>query len=281
AYGGPVVAGGKIFIGTNNNNPRDPAIKGDKGIIMCFDEKTGNFLWQAVHNKLPTGRASDWPDEGICSTPTVKGDPLYYSSNRSEVGCADGNGDPNKKGKAKFHWTYDMIQKEHVAPHNLSVCSPLIVGDLIFVVTANGVDEFHLDVPQPEAPSFIALDKQGKLVWKNNFPSASLVEAKKAGGKVNIKMLVDQGKLLMHGQWSNPVYAEPKGKKMVIFPGGDGWLYAFEPKSGELLWKFDCNPKTATYELGPKATRNDFIGTPVVYEDRLYIGVGQDPEHKV
>src|SRR5947209_1202453 len=33
AYGGPVVSGGKVFVGTNNNNPRDPAIKGDKGIV--------------------------------------------------------------------------------------------------------------------------------------------------------------------------------------------------------------------------------------------------------
>ncbi len=50
----------------------------------------------------------------------------------------------------------------------------------------------------------------------------------------------------MHGQWSNPTYAEVNGKSMVIFPGGDGWIYAFNPNSkgeGELLWKFDCNPK--------------------------------------
>ncbi|MBI1913770.1 MAG: PQQ-binding-like beta-propeller repeat protein [Planctomycetes bacterium] len=281
AYGGPTVVGGKVFIGTNNSNPRDPKIKGDKGVVMCFDEKTGKFLWQAVHDKLPTGRASDWPDEGICSSPTIEGDRLYYVSNRCEVVCADVNGDPDNKGKAKFLWKYDMIKEQHVAPHNLSVCSPLIVGDLIFIVTANGVDEFHIDIPQPEAPSFLALDKKGKLVWKSNRPTEALVEAqKKAGGKVDIKELINQGKLLMHGQWSNPVYAEPNGKKMVIFPGGDGWLYAFEPKSGELLWKFNCNPKDSFYVLGPRATRNDFIATPVVHDNNLYVGVGQDPEHK-
>src|SRR5258708_37760982 len=31
AYGGPVMADGQIFIGTNNGNPRDPKIQGDKG----------------------------------------------------------------------------------------------------------------------------------------------------------------------------------------------------------------------------------------------------------
>ena len=33
------------------------------------------------------------------------------------------------------------------------------------------------------------------------------------------------------------------------------------------------------YELGGTGTRNDFIGTPVVYDNKVYIGVGQDPEH--
>jgi outer membrane protein assembly factor BamB len=85
----------------------------------------------------------------------------------------------------------------------------------------------------------------------------------------------------MHGQWGNPVYAEPKGgAPQVIFPGGDGWLYSFAPRTGDLLWKFDCNPKASVYELGEKGTRSDLVCTPVVWEDKLYIGVGQDPEHK-
>jgi outer membrane protein assembly factor BamB len=70
------------------------------------------------------------------------------------------------------------------------------------------------------------------------------------------------------------------GKGQVIFPGGDGWIYSFEPATGKLVWKFDCNPKDSTYELGGKGTRNDFIATPVVVDGKCYIGVGQDPEHK-
>src|SRR5215471_17898004 len=41
SYAGPVFAGGRIFVGTNNENPRDPKITGDKGILLCLDEKTG------------------------------------------------------------------------------------------------------------------------------------------------------------------------------------------------------------------------------------------------
>ena len=62
AYGGPIIYRGRIYLGTNNDAPRDPNIKDDKGIIMCLDEKTGELLWQSVHDKLPAGRVNDWQD---------------------------------------------------------------------------------------------------------------------------------------------------------------------------------------------------------------------------
>ena len=73
------------------------------------------------------------------------------------------------------------------------------------------------------------------------------------------------------------------GVPQVIFGGGDGWLYSFDPEgdgkgNSKLLWKFDCNPKTSHYALN-KATRNHIIGTPVIYDGRVYVAVGEDPEH--
>ena len=279
AYGGPIVIGGRVLVGTNNEQPRNPrdALKNadgetepiDKGVVMCFDEATGKFVWQAVHDKLPGGQVVDWPKEGVCSTPVVEGNRVYYVSNQCRVVCADLNGlaDGNQgvtdeKYKdptdADVIWELDMIGELGVFPHNMSACSPVLVGDILFVITANGVDEGHVNIPAPQAPSFIAVDKNsGKVLWKRN----------------------DPGRKIMHGQWSNPTYAEIKGVRQVIFPGGDGWLYGLKPETGAPLWKFDCNPKNAKYELGGTGTRNDFIGTPVVYGDRVYIGTGQDPEH--
>jgi outer membrane protein assembly factor BamB len=282
AYGGPVVAGGHVYCGTNNENPRNKRDRGkptddnpegpplDKGILMCFGEKNGDFLWQMVHDKLPSGQVHDWPREGLCSTPVVDGNRLYYASNRCEVVCLDANGflDGKNDGfQREVHqdktdgdviWSYSMMDQLNVFPHNMTDCSPLIVGDLLFVVTANGVDENHINIPAPEAPSFICLSKQsGKLIWKSNLP----------------------GRNIMHGQWSNPSYAVIGGKPTVIFPGGDGWLYGLEPETGNVIWKFDANPKDATYELGGKGTKSDFIGSAVVYKGKVYIGTGQDPEH--
>ena len=92
SFGNPVVAGGKIFVGTNNQSQRQPKVKGDKGVVMCFREADGKFLWQNVHDKLAAGRVNDWPKQGICSTCNVDGNRVYYVSNRCELVCADVEG---------------------------------------------------------------------------------------------------------------------------------------------------------------------------------------------
>ena len=269
AYGGPIISGGRVYVGTNNMDPRNPEIKGDKGVVMCFNESDGKFLWQSVHDKLLGGRVNDWEYEGLASSPYVEGDRLWYVSNRCELVCASTDGlaagnkgvtdeKYNSKTDADIIWRLDMMKYLGVFPHNLSACSPLVIGDTVFVTTGNGVDEGHKNVPNPNAPSFVAVDKNtGAVKWTNN----------------------DPGSHIMHGQWSSPAYAEVNGKPMVIFGGGDGWIRAFNPADGTLLWKFDGNPKKSVYTFGPEGTRSDYLATPVIYKNKLYIATGQDPEH--
>jgi outer membrane protein assembly factor BamB len=229
------------------------------------------MLWQATHDKLPTGQVNDWPEQGICSSPFVDGDRLYYVSNRAEVVCADVHGflDGENDGPltdekwkeepdADFVWQFDMIEELGVFPHNLATSSPVIADGRVFVVTSNGVDEGHLNLPSPEAPSFIAIDqKTGKLLWEKRYPEKSI----------------------LHGQWSSPAYGVIDGKPQVIFGAGDGWCYSVEPQTGNLIWKFDLNPKDSVYVLGGRGTRNEVISTPVIHDDKVFVPVGQDPEH--
>lgn len=271
SYAGPLIIGGKVFVGTNNQGLRNESLTGDRGIIMAFQEADGKFLWQITHTKLPSGRVNDWPLQGICSTPYIEGDRLYYISNRCEVVCIDTEGFLDGENDGPFTeetdsseidgdiiWSYDMMDELDVFPHNLATCSPLVVGDLLILETSNGVDEGHFHIPSPDAPSFIALNKNtGELVWEDASP----------------------GENILHGQWSNPAYGVIKGVPQVIIPGGDGWVYSFEPETGNIIWKFDCNPKESEWELGGRGTRNNIISTPVVYDDKVFIAVGQDPEH--
>ena len=80
AYGGPVMSDGRILIGTNNEFPRDPAIKGDKGVMMCFRREGRLVLWQIVHDKLSRDVSGTGRNKGICSTPCIEGDRFYYTS---------------------------------------------------------------------------------------------------------------------------------------------------------------------------------------------------------
>src|ERR1700681_4499071 len=59
SYGNAVVANGMVFVGTNNEAPRDPKQPGDRGVLMAFRESDGEFLWQQPHEKLAWGRAND------------------------------------------------------------------------------------------------------------------------------------------------------------------------------------------------------------------------------
>ncbi len=267
SYGNPVVADGKVFAGTNNSNPKNPAIQGDKGILRCFRESDGKFLWQAVSDKLESGKANDWPEQGVCSSPVVEGKRLYYVTNRGELACLDTEGFLDGKNDGPYQdevtkgptdadviWKLDMMKELGVLQHNMANSSPVVWGDLVFLETSNGHDESHEKVPAPRAPSFIAVNKStGKLVWQDNSP----------------------GERILHGQWSSPALGEVDGLMQAFFPGGDGWLYGFNARTGERLWKFNLNPKNAVW---PK-TRNDGIATPVFYDGKVFLATGQDPEN--
>src|SRR5688500_20372863 len=80
-YGNPTVAGGRVFVGTNNDRPRDPKTTGDRGILLCLDEQTGKFLWQLAAPKLPGGKAVDFETVGLCSSPAVEGERVYTITN--------------------------------------------------------------------------------------------------------------------------------------------------------------------------------------------------------
>lgn len=275
-YGNPVVANGKVYVGTNNGNgyvKRYPSSV-DLGALVCFNEADGKFLWQHCSEKLPTGRVHDWPNQGICCAPLVDGDKLWYVTSRGEVVCLDTEGfldgendgpfnkEPNEnKDEADVIWKLDMMSQLNVSQHNMCSCSVTCAGDLLFVNTANGVDDSHLTVPEEKAASFLCMNRQtGEVLWTDNTPGANI----------------------LHGQWSSPAYAVLGGQAQVVFGGGDGWLYSFDPAGdagkAKLLWKFDCNPKDSVYRLNG-ATRNHVIATPVIYDGMVYVAVGEDPEH--
>src|SRR5206468_6719177 len=127
--------------------------------------------------------------------------------------------------------------------------SPAVVGDRVYVITGNGVDDTHKKVVAPGAPAVVCLDKNtGEVKWTDNSP----------------------GNRILHGQFANLSVVRIRGQDVVIAPLGDGWVYGYEALTGRILWKFDTNFKASIY---PR-TRNELLATPIVFEERLYIANG-------
>jgi hypothetical protein len=250
SLGGPVVANGLVWVGTNNSNPREPASTKDASVLMCFRESDGKFLWQYVSPRLRE-YDQDGPLHSMGSTPLIEGDRLWLITNRCETLCLDVGPLRHGEGPPKEVWKTDMRKEFGVYPHaplmgaGLSP-SPAADTDRVFAVTGNGVDETSVRLPAPQAPSLICFNKKtGQALWKDASP----------------------GKDILHAQRSSPLIIGMEGRTQVVVGQGDGWLRSFDAGTGKPIWKCDLNPKGAKYMLGepstkifPPATATD--GTP-------------------
>jgi outer membrane protein assembly factor BamB len=254
AWAQPVVADGLVWIGTDNQLPRDPAITGPAGVLMCFRESDGEFLYQ--HASPARQGPGYWQAHtGTAGSPLIEGDRLWFVSTRSEVICLDIGPLHRGEGLPTEIWKLDMLDELGVIPiHAImgggNLCSiGASHGDLIYVSTGNGTD-YSGKVPAPWAPALVCLSKNtGEIVWEDNSPGANIIFA----------------------EWGNPLVIEAGGRAQVIAPQGDGWIRSFDALTGKLIWKFDINPKKA--QRGP-GLPGFFSTAPVFYRDRVYIAIG-------
>jgi len=294
SYATPVVARGKVLIGANNGDPRDPKHQGDRGVLLCLNEDDGSLCWQLVVPKLEGDIYLDWPNAGMCSPATVEGDRVYVVSNRDEVMCLDLNGMANGndgpfqdegrhmtpqgqsalevgKTDADVLWLLDLRTAAGVRPHDSAHGSILLYDRYLYVNTSNGLNNKHQQVDKPDAPSLVAVDKAtGRLVARDD---------------------EHFGQRIFHSTWSSPALGEVAGRPLVFFGGGDGVCYAFaafEPSGAtgavEMLkraWRFDCDPtgpkeNVHRYIRNRRTSPSNIKSMPVFYKDRVYVTVGGD-----
>jgi outer membrane protein assembly factor BamB len=203
--GSPIVSQGRVFIGTQSESA-------DDDILLCLDEQTGRELGRFVCRR-PEGRGEHW---GVCSTPTVEGGRLYFVTPYGEVVCVNVTSWLTSRAAASADesdrhivWKYDMVQKLHVEQDHTASCSPLVLGDFVYVCTGNGRFKTTKRPLYPLTPSLIALNKHtGQLVARDD---------------------EQIGEQLWRGQWSSPSVATVNGKAQVLFATGNGLCYGFEP----------------------------------------------------
>jgi len=307
SYASPIAAGGRVYIGTNNDRPRDPKHQGDRAVLLCLDERDGHLLWQLVIPKLSVDYDDpflDWEKAGFCSEPTIEGNHAYTLTNRGEIVCldvkglTDGNEGPyadEAKHLALLHhtpinpgatdadivWLTDLVKDAGIRTHDQVHGSILIDGDLLYVNSCNGKDNTHRRIVTPDAPTLVVLDKRtGRIVSRD-----------------------DQriGPNIFHCAWSSPSLGEVNGKRLIFLGGPDGWCYAFEalkeapplgpdPALEELrgpgpalknVWKFDCDPAAPKEDVhkyvgNRRVSPSVIMGMPVFDKGRIYVSAGGD-----
>jgi len=305
-YSIPTVDRGRIYIGANDAGVERPGYKPTGGgVVMCVEQATGKLIWELPCPRYfagvkPPYHFDQW-NCGVCSGPVVDGDRVYVVGSRGEILCLDRDGQANgndgsfqqelaymgiTNGDAKLLptdgdiiWKYDLIPELDVILHDASASTLLVHGDFLYACTSNGIDDKHDKVPRPDAATLIVLDKRtGRLVAKDN-------------EKI--------GRGLLHCNWSSPSPGVVNGRTLILFGGGDGVLYAFEPPAPSAdstvrllkkVWSCDCDPPDFRLRDGqplPYSTTSknrpdgpsEIIGTPVFLGGRIYVALGQSPLH--
>jgi outer membrane protein assembly factor BamB len=251
----PVVAQGRVFIGTNNDAPRDPRHKGDRGVLLCLDEKDGHLLWQLVVPKLGSDVYLDWTRAGLCSPATVEGNRVYIITNRGEALCLDIEGMANGND-GPYH-----DEARHMTANGRSALvargSTLVPQDAndnrgTLDVGPTDADIIWLfDIPRqagtwPHDSAHGSILIDGDFLYVNTSNGVynthkrircpdgpSLIVLDKKTGRLVARDYEGIGPRIFHSTWSTPALGVVNGKKLIFFCGGDGVVYAFEPLRGE------------------------------------------------
>lgn len=263
----PIVSGGLVWVGTNNGEPRDPARKSRAGVLACFRERDGAFLYQQLFqttNQWLNRRA----EFGVTGSPFAEGNRLWFNSPLAEIYCLDTEPLRGAKGTPRTLWRIDMMSQLGVFPAvdimgGKGVSSlGAVYGDLMYVITGNGVDWTRQTVPAPEAPALVCVHKTtGKVVWEDHSPGTNI----------------------LFGEFASPLVVETGGIAQIIAPQGDGWVRSFEARTGKLLWKFDINPKATNRtrvqtHFQRTQNKNFFLNAPVWSGGRIFLASGRDVE---
>lgn len=186
SYSGPIVAGDRIY----TTETRDL----DSEFVMAFDRASGKKVWEVGWpGKISVPFFAKENGSWIRATPALDGDSLYVGGIRDVLVSID-----TKTGSV--NWKVDFVEELKTdLPAFGMVCSPLIVGDHVYVQAG---------------ASFVKLEKKsGKIVWTT---------LKDGGG-------------MMGSAFSSPTLAKIGGQDQLLVQTRTK-LAGVDPENGQELW---------------------------------------------
>jgi outer membrane protein assembly factor BamB len=312
----PIIAGGRVYIGTNNEQPRDPKHKGDRGVFLCLDEQTGALLWQLVVPKREEDAYMDWPRTGMSSEATVEGDRVYLVDNRGAVLCLDAKGMTNgNDGPFRDEAAYmtppgtNAPRQQIGAETHPETLRPPADEKLLQPGTLDADIIWKFDLPSeagiwPHDAAHSSILIHGDHLYLNTgsgvdnthkrirAPDApSLIVLDKRTGRWLARENEHIAPDVFHNTWSSPSMAKVNGRDLIFFCAGNGIVYGFEPFKDDAastnpatlrkVFQFDFDPNAPKTDIHKYLSNrqqgpSDLYGMAVCHSNRLCVAGGGD-----
>ncbi|MEQ1826621.1 MAG: PQQ-binding-like beta-propeller repeat protein [Pirellula sp.] len=224
----PIVMNGRLY--TVCRSDEDTNKEAEK--TVCLDAETGKPIWQSIHNVFLT----EAPPERV-GWSSVVGDPetdkVYVLGIGCLFQCLDG-----KTGK--ILWEKSMLEEYGMlSTYGGRTNFPVIFEDMVII---SGVMTGWGDTAVP-AHRIVAMDKStGAPIWMmNTRPRPE------------------------DTTYGTPVFTVFNGQAAMVFGAADGALYAVQPRTGKVIWKYQASPRGLNV-------------TPLIDNGIVYCGHGEQNE---
>ncbi len=228
----PIIMNGKLYTIVGEENPNGPAglhtILQEK--VVCIDAATGDTKWESKHNVWN----SDVPDTRV-GWSSVVGDPatgnVYALGVNGIFQCLNGE-------TGKLVWEVPLHERlGMLTTYGGRTNFPLVFEDLVII---SGVVIGWGEQAKPTYRMLGMNKLTGEIVWYNG--TRPLPE---------------------DTTYSSPVIGTFNGQKALVVGGGDGTLWAFQPRTGKAIWQYDLS-------------KRGLNTTPVVDGSTVYMGHSEE-----
>ena len=224
----PVIMNGRLYTVCRSN----PETTKEAEKTVCLNAETGELIWESIHNIY----LSDAPSERV-GWSSVVGDPetdkVYVLGLGCVFQCLEG-----KTGK--ILWERSMLEEYGMlSTYGGRTNFPVVFEDMVYI---SGVMTGWDQTAVP-AHRLLALDKAtGAPIW-----------------------MMGTRPRPEDTTYSTPVFTVFNGQAAMVFGAADGALYAVQPRTGKVIWKYQASPRGVNV-------------TPLIENGIVYYGHGEQNE---
>jgi hypothetical protein len=236
----------------------------ETGLLKVWPVNGPVLLWEST--EIGTGYSSV----------TVTPDQIYITGRKGDNDILTAF---SQEGKKSWEVSYGKSSNSNYPDTR---CTPTFFKDRLYLVSGMG--------------ELVCVSKDGKIIWSDNFfekysgvaPRFGIAESPLVVGNLvvvtpggnkaaMVAYNIENGNIVWETasindvtHYVNPLYVEYSGKKMIVTLSDD-YIYAVDPVSGKMIWRYNYTNENADPEL-----RKNHTNTPVYRDGFLFIASGYD-----